>query len=58
MMQNIKVCERLPNGSLRILDEKRLKTRLDEETMTVYVTYQRVQYEVRGTIFAPYIQVR
>ena len=58
MMRKIKVCERLANGSLRILDEKRLKTRLDEETMTVYVTYQRKQYEVRGSIYASYIQVR
>lgn len=58
MKTKIKICERLANGSLRILDEKRLTTRLDEETMTLHTTYQRKEYEVKGSIYAPYIQVK
>jgi hypothetical protein len=58
MLKKILICERLTNGSLRILDSKRMKLHLDEEAGTVWVTYQRKPYEIKGTFLSPYIQVR
>lgn len=58
MKTKIKICERLANGSLNVLAEKKLTTRLDETTMTLRVTYQRKEYEVQGNVYTPYIQVK
>ena len=57
MTDSILICKQRPNNKLVVVDEKRLKTYLDEEAMEVYVIFKRQRHTVQGDCFNGYIVI-
>lgn len=59
IVQTVMICKphESGNGSLVVMDTKRLTERLDPETMQTYVTYQGRRHEVHGVFPGGYIIV-
>jgi hypothetical protein len=57
MKEQISICKRNSDGTLRVIGRKSLMTTLDESTMTLLATYKGKQYTVDGNYILGYIIV-
>jgi len=58
MREEISICKRHPEkDSLIVIDVKKMKTHLDETSLTTYCVYNRKQYYISGNCFMQYIVI-
>ena len=55
MKEIINICRKNDDGSLTIVDEKKLPVELNETEMALYTKYNRKPYKVEGSFNFQYI---